>query len=207
MGRQRHELRRPFRVSSMRFLVSRAARLEPEGHHHPSVNVIVALNLGGLGDNGKREYVWVMMGEKVMHILPTFKKAASIHGNYFEMVMPRLVLCLILGERSGISHMDGVIVLACSGLRQERDVWVSQMKIRRGSQMVPKEARLDGQNIATKLMPAFFSCEVDRMGIFRVQEAPCTLGMREGVYNIFECLGMKLSNTISGGEDDSRCPG
>eukprot|EP00967_Tisochrysis_lutea_P089624 scaffold127681_cov18-Tisochrysis_lutea.AAC.1 len=103
--------------------------------------------------------------------------------------------------------MDGVIVLACSGLRQERDVWVSQMKIRRGSQMVPKEARLDGQNIATKLMPAFFSCEVDRMGIFRVQEAPCTLGMREGVYNIFECLGMKLSNTISGGEDDSRCPG
>eukprot|EP00983_Pelagomonas_calceolata_P127775 1161444-Pelagomonas_calceolata.AAC.3 len=38
------------------------------------------------------------------------------------------------------------------------------------------------------------------MGILRVQKAPSTPGVREGVFNILEGLGMELAITISGGQ-------
>eukprot|EP00983_Pelagomonas_calceolata_P056694 1144712-Pelagomonas_calceolata.AAC.1 len=113
-----------------------------------------------------------------------------------------MVPCVALGERSRVSHMDGAIILDRSGLRQEGDVWISKMKIRCGSQMAPKGARLNNENISNKLVPAVLCCEVNRMGILRVQEAPSTPCAREGVFNILEGLGMELAITISGGEDD-----
>ena len=39
----------------------------------------------------KRDYVWVIMGDKVIYIFLTFEKAADIHGNNFEVILPCLM--------------------------------------------------------------------------------------------------------------------
>eukprot|EP00983_Pelagomonas_calceolata_P040687 1137727-Pelagomonas_calceolata.AAC.3 len=108
---------------------------------------------------------------------------------------------MVLGGRSGVSHMTGAVILACSGLRQERDVWVSKMKIRCSSQVVPKGARLNGEDASTELMPVFFCRKIYRVRVFRVQEAPGTLGVGEGIFKFSEGLCMELAGTISGVAD------
>ena len=76
------------------------------------------------------------------------------------------------------------------------------MKIRCSSQVAPKGARLNGENISAKLVPAILCCQVYWVQTLRVQEAPGALGVREGVFNFPEGLGMELAGAIFGGEDD-----
>eukprot|EP00983_Pelagomonas_calceolata_P007787 254722-Pelagomonas_calceolata.AAC.1 len=71
----------------------------------------------------ERKYVWAMMSYKVTYILLTFKEAANIHGNYFEVVMLSVMgscgdarwSIVLLGERSCVNHMNGATVLVYSG--------------------------------------------------------------------------------------------